>query len=205
MMNSYWDALVGKARPQHTLPYQYHNGRPIKIAGTVTAASRKVLSKKSHSFVIPLALCYTGLKHPFPATHLISTMPLSYKSSNAPPSQLPVPTPAPETKPQRSPAMTAVDDTLKKTKQATQEERSQGAASQEVICPAARGSGHCALIVWHGGKDRELGVEVLPQVHDARDITAAVAVIRRRPDGHDRLVSEVPLPSSVSKEHRIRG
>lgn len=181
MVNTDEDALAGCQ--DRSIRYQHHNHTCHR--------SNRNQSRKKTLFCNSSRLCYTLLMHPFPATHLISIMPLLYKSSSTgrslqvqsesghkpPPSGHPIPTPA------------------KNTKQATQKERAQRAASQKVICPAARGPGHRALVVWHGGEDRELGVEVLPQVHDARDITAAVAVIRRRPDGHDRLVAEVPLPS----------
>ena len=101
-------------------------------------------------------------------------------------------------------AMMAIDDTLKcitTHKDATQEVKSQqvppegeSAASQEVIRPPARRTRHRTLVIRHGREDGELGIQVLAEIHDTRDITAAVAVIRRRPDGNDGFISKVPLP-----------
>lgn len=50
-----------------------------------------------------------------------------------------------------------------------------------------------ALVVGHGGEDREAGVEVFAEVHDGGDVTAAVAVIGGAPYRNDRFVFEVPL------------
>lgn len=95
--------------------------------------------------------------------------------------------------------MIAIDGSLEKHatqgKSPRRRKKQRAAASQEIIGPAARCAGNRALVVRHGGEDGELGIQVLAKVHDAGDITTAVAVIWRRPHGHDRLVSEVPLPA----------
>lgn len=45
----------------------------------------------------------------------------------------------------------------------------------------------------NGGEDGELRFEILSEVHDGRDVAAAVAVIRSAPDGDDGLVFKMPL------------
>ena len=50
-----------------------------------------------------------------------------------------------------------------------------------------------ALVVGHGREDLELGLEVAVDAHDGRHVAAAVAVVRRGPDGDDRVLREVIL------------
>lgn len=48
-------------------------------------------------------------------------------------------------------------------------------------------------MVRHSAEDLELGFEVFSQIHDGGNIAAAVAVVRRGPDGDDIFVFEVVL------------
>lgn len=52
-------------------------------------------------------------------------------------------------------------------------------------------------MVWHRGEDLKLWFEILAEVHDGRDVTAAVTVVGCRPDGDDVLVLEVVLVAFV--------
>ena len=70
---------------------------------------------------------------------------------------------------------------------------------QEVLGASTGGSRDGALFVRNGGEDGELGVAVLVQVHDGSDVAAAVAVVRRRPDGNDVLGFEVILEPFVDE------
>ena len=45
----------------------------------------------------------------------------------------------------------------------------------------------------HGGEDGEFGLQVLADVHDGCDVTAAVAVVGSGPDGDDGFVLEMEL------------
>jgi hypothetical protein len=46
-------------------------------------------------------------------------------------------------------------------------------------------------VIWYSGEDLKLWLEVLAQVHNGSNVSAAVAVVGRRPDGNDILVLEV--------------
>lgn len=70
------------------------------------------------------------------------------------------------------------------------------ASSQKVLAPAPSPGRHSPPLIRHGAKDRELGVEVLGDVHDGRDVAAAVAVIWCGPDCHDVFLFEVVLRRS---------
>lgn len=54
-------------------------------------------------------------------------------------------------------------------------------------------------MIRHGAEDFEIRVQVLAQCHDAGDVAAAVAVVGRRPDGHDVLVLEVVFVAFVDQ------
>lgn len=64
---------------------------------------------------------------------------------------------------------------------------------QEVFSSTATTSGYGALVLWYGREDAEFGLEILSDVHDGCDVTAAVAVIRGGPDSDDRFLWEVVL------------
>jgi hypothetical protein len=49
------------------------------------------------------------------------------------------------------------------------------------------------LILRNGAEDAELGVQILANVHDGRNIATAVTVVRGRPDGNHGLLREVIL------------
>ena len=65
--------------------------------------------------------------------------------------------------------------------------------SKEIIRPPARCRRHGPLLARHGGEDVELGIKILPQIHDTGHIPTAIAVVRRAPHRHHALVLEVPL------------
>lgn len=48
---------------------------------------------------------------------------------------------------------------------------------QEVLATTATTCGNSALVIWHGREDLKLGLEVLAQVHNGRDVATAVAVV----------------------------
>lgn len=54
------------------------------------------------------------------------------------------------------------------------------------------------LVIGHGREDTELGVQVRVDRHDRSHITTPVAVVGRRPDGHDGFLREVVLIEVVS-------
>ena len=65
--------------------------------------------------------------------------------------------------------------------------------SQEVFARATASSWNSSLILRDRREDAELGVQILANVHDGRNITAAVAVVGSRPDGNHGLLGEVIL------------
>jgi hypothetical protein len=54
-------------------------------------------------------------------------------------------------------------------------------------------------VVGHGGEDLELRLQVLTEIHNGRDVSAAVAVVGRGPDGDDVFVLEVVLVAFVDE------
>lgn len=54
-------------------------------------------------------------------------------------------------------------------------------------------------MIRHGAENREIRLEVLVQGHDGRDVAAPVAVVWRRPDGHDVLVVKVVFVALVDE------
>jgi len=46
----------------------------------------------------------------------------------------------------------------------------------------------------NGAENRELGIQVLAQRHDGRNIPTPVTVIRRGPDGYNVVILKVVLP-----------
>ncbi len=70
---------------------------------------------------------------------------------------------------------------------------------QEVLGSATSGCGNGTLIVGNGREDSELRIDVLIHIHDGRDVTAAIAVIRCRPNRNDILSLEVILESFIDE------
>jgi hypothetical protein len=64
---------------------------------------------------------------------------------------------------------------------------------QEVIASATSSCRNSALVLGDGTEDAELRVEVFTDVHDRCNIATAIAVVRRGPNGDDRLLGEVVL------------
>lgn len=62
---------------------------------------------------------------------------------------------------------------------------------EEVFSSRASSLGNRSPMIWHGAEDAEFRIQIFTQTHYACDIPASVAVIRRRPYGHDVLVFEV--------------
>ena len=54
-------------------------------------------------------------------------------------------------------------------------------------------------MIRHGTKNLEIRLQILSQRHDGSDIAAAVAVVRRGPDGHDVLGGEVVFVAFVDE------
>ena len=52
-------------------------------------------------------------------------------------------------------------------------------------------------MIRHGREDGKVRLQILAQGHDTSDVSAAVTVVRRRPDGYDVLVLEVILVAFV--------
>ena len=71
-----------------------------------------------------------------------------------------------------------------------------GRRLEEVFASPTSAGRHGAAGVGNGAEDGEFGVEVLLQRHDGGDVTAAIAVVRRRPDGDDIFVFKVVLWSN---------
>jgi hypothetical protein len=70
---------------------------------------------------------------------------------------------------------------------------------QKVLSPSTSASRHRPLMIRHRTKDLELRLQVFREIHYRRDVSAAVAVIWRRPDGDDILVFEVVLVAFVDE------
>jgi len=64
---------------------------------------------------------------------------------------------------------------------------------QEVLSCTTTTGWDSALVFWNGAEDAELWVQILADVHDRSNITAAVAVIGCGPDGNNGLLGEVIL------------
>ena len=64
---------------------------------------------------------------------------------------------------------------------------------QKVLSPATTPSRHRTAMVGYGAENLEFLLEVLAQVHDGRDVAAAVAVVGSGPNGNDVFVFEVVL------------
>ena len=73
---------------------------------------------------------------------------------------------------------------------------------QEVLASPSPASWHRPAVIWHGGEDLEVRLQVLAEGHDRGHVTAAVAVIRCAPDGDDVLGLEVILVTLV---HELMG
>lgn len=65
--------------------------------------------------------------------------------------------------------------------------------SKEIFTGVASSCRDGTLIFRDGRKDTELGVQILADVHDRSHVTAAIAVIRSRPDSDNGLLREVIL------------
>lgn len=70
---------------------------------------------------------------------------------------------------------------------------------QEIFSPSSPSGRYRSSRVRHGTKDGEFRFQILLQTHDARDITASIAIIRRRPYGHYIFVLEVVFVPFVHK------
>jgi hypothetical protein len=64
---------------------------------------------------------------------------------------------------------------------------------QEVIASTTSATRNSTLVFRNGAEDAELGVKVFANIHDRRNIAAAVAVVRSGPDGDDGLLGKVVL------------
>ena len=65
--------------------------------------------------------------------------------------------------------------------------------SKEIFTGVTSSCRDSTLIFRDGRKDAELWVKILSNIHDRSDVTAAIAVIRSRPDSDNRLLREVIL------------
>jgi hypothetical protein len=70
---------------------------------------------------------------------------------------------------------------------------------QEVLRPSRPRRWHRALVIWDSREDLEPGCEVLPNVHNRGNVSAAVAVIGGAPHGHHVLVLEMVLETFIDK------
>lgn len=64
---------------------------------------------------------------------------------------------------------------------------------KKILRSSAGGSRHGPLVVWYRGKYCEPRVEVFAEVHNGRNVSAAVAIVWGAPDSHNGFVVEVPL------------
>ncbi len=64
------------------------------------------------------------------------------------------------------------------------------------MIPSIRSGWHGSMLVWHGAEDAEPYIEVLADVHDGRDIAAAVTIIWSGPDRDHVSVFEMVLIQS---------
>jgi len=55
------------------------------------------------------------------------------------------------------------------------------------------------LILGNGAEDAKLGVQILANVHDRRNIATAITVVRGRPDGNHGLLREVILVALIDQ------
>ena len=68
---------------------------------------------------------------------------------------------------------------------------------QKVVASATTSSRNSTLVLGNGTEDAELGVEILANVHDRRNIPTAIAVVGCGPDCNYRLLGEVVLIKSA--------
>jgi hypothetical protein len=54
-------------------------------------------------------------------------------------------------------------------------------------------------MVWHSGENLKLWLEVLAQIHNGSNVSAAVAVVGCRPDGDNILVLEMIFVAFVDQ------
>lgn len=66
-------------------------------------------------------------------------------------------------------------------------------SSKEVVAWSPATCGNVALVIRDGREDAELGIQVCVDSHDGRHVTASVAVVGGRPDGHDGFLWEMEL------------
>lgn len=64
---------------------------------------------------------------------------------------------------------------------------------KEVFASAAAACRNGTLVLWDGREDGKLWIEIFSDIHNGGHITAAIAVIGRRPDGNNRLLLEMIL------------
>lgn len=74
---------------------------------------------------------------------------------------------------------------------------------QKVIASSPTSRGHSTLVLRDGAEDTEFRLETFANVHDGRDIAAAVAVVGRRPDGDDGFLSEMVLILSATARREL--
>jgi hypothetical protein len=72
---------------------------------------------------------------------------------------------------------------------------------QEVFTRVSAASWDGTLVLRNGTEDAELGAQVFTNVHDGRNITTAVAVIRGGPDRDNGLLREVVLAHVRKDSH----
>lgn len=68
---------------------------------------------------------------------------------------------------------------------------------QEIVARATTAGRHMSLIIRHGRKDAEPGIELLVYSHDRRDVAAPIAVVWRGPDSDDGFLWEVELTAAL--------
>lgn len=73
---------------------------------------------------------------------------------------------------------------------------------QEVLAAARPRGWHMPLIIADGTEQLEVGLQVVANFTDGRQVTASVTVVRRTPNGDDVLVGEVILITLV---HELMG
>lgn len=71
--------------------------------------------------------------------------------------------------------------------------------SQEILGAATGGRRNGPLFVGNRRKDGEFRIHVLGQIHNGRHVAAAVAIIGRRPDGHNVLGLEVIFEAFIDQ------
>lgn len=64
---------------------------------------------------------------------------------------------------------------------------------QEVVATGAAASRNSTLFLWNGTEYAEFGIEVFAHVHDGGNVSAPIAIIRRRPDRNNGFLGKVIL------------